>query len=43
MDVEVYKVLLLREEWLRFPAIPDIELQMKQVAEKQRIRLSDLY
>lgn len=39
----IYKTFLFREEWLQFPAIPDLEIQMKQVAEKERIRASDLY
>ncbi|MDJ1176264.1 GUN4 domain-containing protein [Roseofilum capinflatum] len=43
MSLDVYKVLLCREEWSKFPAIPDIEIQMKQVAEKERIRSSNFY
>lgn len=43
LNLNVYKILLCREEWSEFPPDPEIEAHLEKVAQQERIRLSDLY
>ena len=43
LDLDLYKILLCREEWSEFQPISEMEVQIKLLAEKERIRSSDLY
>jgi hypothetical protein len=43
LNLNVYKILLSREEWSEFPPDPEIEAHMEQVAQQERIRSSNFY